>query len=170
MEPKLEQFKSIISEIKTAKFKDLLRQVQPQTIKPRVKFKPKDHVLPKSSTPKNKVTKTKEHQYSSGQGRPTGWSRTRTLQLIKEGNTISQIAIIRDCVESTIEGHVAELIGLGMLNLDNYVEPQDQRVIIPAVMKYKTGTLTQIKEALPESIGWGKIRMVKAFIDRNITK
>lgn len=114
-------------------------------------------------------SKTKNHQYSSGQGRPTGWSRTRTLQLAREGNTISQIATMRDTTISTIEGHVAELIGLGMLNLDKYIEVEDQRKIIPVIMKYKTGTLSQIKEALPE-IGWGTIKMVKAFIESNRTK
>jgi hypothetical protein len=36
-------------------------------------------------------------------------------------------------------------------------------------MKMKTNTLTEIKEALPQSIGWGAIRMVKAFVERNIT-
>lgn len=170
MEPTPEQFQTIINNIKSAKFNELLRQVQPQAIKSRVKFKPNDHPIPKTKPTRTKTVKTKNHQYSSGQGRPPGWSRTKTLQLVRAGNTIPQIAEIRECVESTIEGHIAELIGLGMLNLDKYIEIEDQRTIIPVVMKYRTGTLSQMKEALPPTISWGQIRMVKAFVERNITK
>ena len=91
----------------------------------------------------------------------------QTLQLLKSGKTIAEIAKERNFVESTIESHLAKAIGNVLIdinevmpmtevnNITSYFAPDGEKI-----------SLTGIRERVPADISWGKLRMVLAWLQK----
>ncbi|HXP52823.1 MAG TPA: helix-turn-helix domain-containing protein, partial [Bacteroidia bacterium] len=91
----------------------------------------------------------------------------QTLQLLKSGKTIAEIAKERNFVESTIEAHLAKAIGNGLIdinevmpmtevnNITSYFAPDGEKI-----------SLAGIRERVPADISWGKLRMVLAWLQK----
>lgn len=91
-----------------------------------------------------------------------------TVKLYSKGYDAERIAKIRSLGMSTIFEHLVKwYAGGGDFNVEKYVSPAEEKEILSAMSK--TGSyqfLSAIKERLPESIGYEKIRMVIAKIQR----
>jgi hypothetical protein len=95
--------------------------------------------------------------------RQAGGTLEYTWQLFQSGHTPAQIAVERGLTESTIFGHLADLIAAGRLSLEAIV-PADVRAQIEAVLD-RTDLilgLSAVKGQLPDSISYGQIRCVMA--------
>lgn len=102
--------------------------------------------------------KKKNHQ----EPRKKNDSKEQTLTLIREGKTISDIAMLRELAISTIEGHVAHFIEIGILSVDDFVEKKQQQIIRQALQKNpEIKALGKLKEILPEC-SYCEIRMLLA--------
>jgi len=90
-----------------------------------------------------------------------------TLQLLKQGKTITEIAKERDFVESTIEGHLAKAIGNGLINIKD-IMPMTEVQDIAGYFVSEGGniSLSGIKERVPPEVSWGKLRMVLAWLQK----
>jgi ATP-dependent DNA helicase RecQ len=90
-----------------------------------------------------------------------------TLQMYREGKTISEIAEERNLSANTIETHLSFYIAKQELQLSDFVESRKQQTIQRAAETFGTGSLKILKDNLPEEISYGEIRMVLAAMSAN---
>lgn len=84
-----------------------------------------------------------------------------SFELFKQGKTIKEIAGDRDLTESTIEGHLAEYVGKGMILIEEIVDPKRLKKI-QEVLKSDAVGLGEIKSKLPKNYSYGEIKLVIA--------
>ncbi len=95
---------------------------------------------------KSKKTNTKEISY----------------QLFTDGKSIEEIARERSLAESTIEGHLAHFVGLGELDIEQFVEKYKIHAISTVSKKLDTTKFKAIKQALGDEFTYSDIRFVMA--------
>jgi ATP-dependent DNA helicase RecQ len=90
-----------------------------------------------------------------------------TIQLIEEGKTLDEIAVIRGRRRSTIVSMVSDLVERGFLEFQNsWVGEDRQRQIEVAAANLGLEKFSPIKEALPEDFTYDEIRLVVANLRR----
>jgi ATP-dependent DNA helicase RecQ len=86
-----------------------------------------------------------------------------TMRLLGEGRTFEEIAHIRERRLNTVIDLVAELVERGRLAFDErWVAPATRAKIEEAAKRFGTARMKTIKDALPEEISYGEIRLVLA--------
>ncbi|MEI2749170.1 MAG: helix-turn-helix domain-containing protein [Ferruginibacter sp.] len=94
--------------------------------------------------------------------KPQKDTKQETLILYKSGMTLQQIASSRNLSVSTIETHLAAFIEKGELLIEKLVEPAVLEQIQKVMAESQSGKLLEIKQALPDEIGYGTIKWVMA--------
>jgi ATP-dependent DNA helicase RecQ len=89
-----------------------------------------------------------------------------TRQLLEEDLSPAQIAQRRGLVESTIYGHLAQLIAEGAVPLARLVPEELRQQVLTAAAQASTPGLSAIKALLPDDVSYGVIRCVLADRDR----
>ena len=90
-----------------------------------------------------------------------------TMRLLKEGRTFQEIAQIRERRLNTVIDLVAELVERGRLEFDErWIGPEKRAQIEDAAKRLGTARMKSIKDALPEEISYGEIRLVAAALGR----
>lgn len=93
-----------------------------------------------------------------------GQTQMETFELHRQGLNPRQIALRRGLAPSTIESHLADLVQLGMIrDIAPFVSSERQRQIREVVQRSGDHSLRALKEALPEEVSYGEIRLVLAF-------
>lgn len=118
--------------------------------------------------PKFASTKTgrkKREKAGSGIKLEKGETYTITYSLDEEGKSVKEIAEIRALAESTIKGHLAKGIGLGIVPIQRHLSEQ---IIgeISELFRVKEGNLQSIREAHPGKYDYGTLKMVAAYLKR----
>ena len=90
--------------------------------------------------------KKKDNPKPQKEKKPKGYSTFETLRLFKEGKSISRIAEERELKPGTIEGHLAELINLGRLSLDEVADDSTLSEVRNIVSKNPGATLSRLLE------------------------
>ena len=91
-----------------------------------------------------------------------------TIRLLSEGRSFEEIAQIRERRLATVIDLVAELVERGRIEFDPRWVAEDRRgQIEAAVERLGTARMKTIKEALPEEISYGEIRLVVAAQKRH---
>ncbi|MBT4135958.1 exodeoxyribonuclease VII large subunit [archaeon] len=95
-----------------------------------------------------------------------GLSKTvgETYRLYTEGFSIPEIANQRGFVESTIYSHFADLILNKLIELDKIVEKEKKEEILEILKENDVEGIKEIKELVNESITYGEIVCVLAFV------
>jgi uncharacterized protein YpbB len=87
----------------------------------------------------------------------------QTYTLFRNGHSVEEIAIQRNLVTKTIEGHLIECIVAGLsVDISKLVSDSDRTQIERAIAALGTDKLKPIREALPENITYNMIRFVVA--------
>ena len=90
-----------------------------------------------------------------------------TIQLIEEGKTLDEIAVIRGRRRSTIVSMVSDLVERGLLEFDDDWVPEDrQKQIEVAAANLGLERFSSIKDVLPEDFTYDEIRLVVARLRR----
>ncbi|HLO59125.1 MAG TPA: helix-turn-helix domain-containing protein [Bacteroidales bacterium] len=119
------------------------------------------HIEPKVWVPKEiPVDRKKEKKPEK---KPT---REVTFELYKSGNTISDIATLREMSVTTIEGHLAELVEAGNLSIDELVDPDLNERIAGEFARRDTLQLGPVKEVFGDEVTWGQLRFVASHLRR----
>lgn len=84
-----------------------------------------------------------------------------SFDLFKEGKTIDEIALARNFTRNTIEGHLANFISTGEINVNDVVNKEKQLQIKNAVKLFGALSHKTLVENLP-GISYGEIKMVLA--------
>ena len=96
-----------------------------------------------------------------------GQPARETLQLLREGRTFEEIAQIRGRTIQTVVERVAELIESGETEFRaEWMKPQTRDQIAAALDRLGSERLKPVKEALPEEVSYGQIRLVLAHLRR----
>jgi len=94
-------------------------------------------------------------------GKPKTDTRLETYGLYKNGHGIRQIAEKRGLAVSTIEGHLLDCLQKGMpVDFEGLYPKEYVPQIIDAIKSAGNGSLSQIKEMLPDEVTYGVIRFV----------
>lgn len=119
------------------------------------------------NNPRKGATKTGRRRKTGTKGKPQkGATYQETYNLIKEGLTISQIAVKRSLVEGTIESHVARGIADGNLNIDQFINKEELKEIKNYFDPDTEKTLSEVFAELKGKYTFGKLRMVQAWLSR----
>ncbi|HAC64273.1 MAG TPA: DNA helicase RecQ [Cyanothece sp. UBA12306] len=90
-----------------------------------------------------------------------------TLQLHQQGLSTREIAEMRGLKESTIYSHLSELIEMRQpVDINQFVLPVKQDLIIQAIKKIGDYALTPIKEHLGDNYSYNEIKLVRAWYRR----
>lgn len=88
-----------------------------------------------------------------------------SYELFKRGRSIAEIAKERNFSPYTIEGHLAHYVGLGKLEVTQFVEPQKVKTIVAHVEKTRVRQLTDIRNALGDNYSFTDIRFVLKHLE-----
>ncbi|MBE7179179.1 MAG: helix-turn-helix domain-containing protein, partial [Mucilaginibacter polytrichastri] len=89
----------------------------------------------------------------------TGDSRKISLQLFKEGKSVSQIAANRNMTVGTIEGHLAYFVARNELAAAEIIPQKKLDEILAAIKKLETVQMNPIKEYLGKNYSFNEIRV-----------
>ena len=91
-----------------------------------------------------------------------------TLQLLKEGKSVKEIAELRTLKIGTVAGHCTRLIQLGeqvsIGDIDAYMPRERRQSILKALKKHGFGELRQCKDSLGSGHSYGDIQIVVAWL------
>jgi hypothetical protein len=90
-------------------------------------------------------------------------TKAESFRLYKEGMIATEIAKLRNLAIQTIEGHLAHYVSAGQINIEELVSREKILLIEPAIKNSETGSITSIKEKLPDTISFGEIKLVLAW-------
>ncbi len=88
-------------------------------------------------------------------------TKAESFRLFKEGKTIEEIAKERNFAIQTIQGHLAEFVQIGEINIEELVSREKLLIIEPAIASSES--ITAVKEKVGNEINFGEIRMVLAW-------
>ncbi len=120
-----------------------------QSLQPIKKGKRERVKKEKKTETKEKAVNTKEVSYT----------------LYKQGLTIGSIATERRMATTTIEGHLAHYVSLGLLNVSDFVEKEKLENIITVSKTLDTVLLGTIKQSLGDEYSYTEIRFAMAFYE-----
>ena len=88
----------------------------------------------------------------------------QTLIMLKEGKTISEIAIERQLSKGTISTHCARLIKLEKVDLTDVMEGKKISALYDLFEEYDGGSLTPLKEQAGSKFTWDEIKLYQASL------
>jgi len=90
-----------------------------------------------------------------------------SFELFKSGKSIKEIALERNFAYSTIEGHLAHYVGLGELEITQFVDAARVKVIRTYIEKTRTTHINDIRAAIGDSYSYSEIRFVIKHLEVN---
>jgi len=109
-------------------------------------------------------TKPTVKKKRSGEKKPKVKTVVVTKELLDEGLTIDEVAERRGLNNGTIEGHVAQLIEEGEIELESFIDTESRKTIAKELAKSES--VTEVVNALNKKFTYGQVRMVRAFLKR----
>jgi ATP-dependent DNA helicase RecQ len=113
------------------------------------------------------LKKVKKPKREGGTKEKATETKRASLELYKQGNTIEEIAEIRQFSPMTIEAHLSYFVSTGELLVDNFVSAEKQRKIEEAIEKYGVLSLKVLKDNLPFNYSYTEIKMVVAHFKKS---
>jgi hypothetical protein len=87
-----------------------------------------------------------------------------SVMLYKEGNSLNEIAAMRNLSERTIEGHLAQGVADGEIKLGALVTDEKVQLILSAITKAGR-KLSDIKAVISEDVSYAEIKAVLSYLD-----
>lgn len=100
-------------------------------------------------------------EQDDGAKAPLTQSSQKTYELLSLNKSITEIAIIRNLKESTIEDHIVEIASeLNSFSIEPFVSTDLQRKIINSLQELGTKRLKPIRSSLNDTVSYFQIRLV----------
>ena len=96
------------------------------------------------------------------QTKQPGGTYTRTLELLEQGKSPTEIAKARNLALTTIYGHLERLIAENKITAQQFVPTEIHSQICAAILDWDGKWLTDLKARLPMAITYEQIRLVLA--------
>lgn len=91
---------------------------------------------------------------------PKGSTKELSFKMFKEGNSIEEIATIRNLASSTVEGHLSEYVKKGLLAVESVIDKNKVRIIREFMLEKPDLKGSALKDALGDHYSYSEIRMV----------
>ena len=141
-----------IGERKYEQYGELFLQPIQEWKKEHPEVKPKIQIVSTTNTFRKKTSNKSEHD---------GPSHIVSYKMFQSGKSIKDISIMRDMTEQTIEGHLFKAYQEGYpIMWDIFFNQEEEKVILMHHEQMKEKRLKPLKEALPESYSYRKIKAV----------
>lgn len=95
-----------------------------------------------------------------------GATRKLTLEMYKRGMKASEIAHERNLAQSTVMGHLAQLVVDGEIGIRDFVSTAHENNLREFIAANPDMTFSEIRTALGESYNYNEISIVKKLMDR----
>ncbi|MBC8035060.1 MAG: DNA helicase RecQ [Chitinophagaceae bacterium] len=116
------------------------------------------------------LTSLIRHKPASARQRTSGGkakdTKIITLEMFHQGNTVQEIADLRQLSKGTIEGHLAAAISTGELDIFNLINQEKYDQIAAAILKTGGTAVSAVKELLGEQFSYGEIRAAMNHLQR----
>ena len=90
-----------------------------------------------------------------------------TVEYLRDGKNIEQIAFERNLTIGTIESHLSKAIRQDLIQLEEVIPLDEAKEIVKLFPKKPDEfRLSYIKEKLPPEISYGKLRMILAWLQK----
>lgn len=119
----------------------------------------KDQASTKEKKKKSKKGSTEEKEKVK-----KGNTYSETLDLYKNGHSVEEIVEIRNLKLSTVYSHIAELIKLGKMEVEEVLDANKIEPIKAALANYPEKSLTELRTILKEEFSFEELRWVKSSI------
>ncbi len=106
----------------------------------------------------------KEKKTESGDKKKKIDTKAESFRLYKEGKRVDEIAKERSLTQQTIEGHLANYISIGEINIEELVSKEKISLIESHTKEFEGGRITTIKEKVGNKVSFGEIRLVLAWV------
>ena len=106
-------------------------------------------------------------QNSSRIGDGANSTQQASFDLWEQGYSIEQISESRGLGVSTVEGHLAKMVETGQIKLTDLVDIEEGDMIKKQVEIHGWASLRTLKDNLPDTISYGKIKWVVADMQRD---
>src|SRR5690606_38952705 len=107
---------------------------------------------------------------ASGNGKPVKEkkesSRAISLELLREGKTVAEIATVRNLAKSTVEGHLIQYIVTGEVSASQFVTSENEQAIRNAIIHSGQRQAGAIYAALGAAFSYTEIRAVLYQLER----
>lgn len=100
-------------------------------------------------------------------GEKSGDTKRTSFELYRQGKNVKEIAALRNLAPTTIEGHLAEFVQSGEIDVTELVLDSKIPLIENAIARCGMKELGPIKEFLGQDYGYGEIRAVIAWMRRH---
>jgi hypothetical protein len=114
---------------------------------------------------KEKKKKSKKGSTEEKEKVKKGNTYSETLDLYKNGHSVEEIVEIRNLKLSTVYSHIAELIKLGKMEVEEVMDANKIEPIKAALSKYPEKSLTELRSILHEEFSFEELRWVKSSIN-----
>ena len=88
-----------------------------------------------------------------------------SFEMFKNGMPVSEIAKSRNLVASTIEGHLSHYVGLGEIDVTEFVDKEKVDLVKDYILKNDGKSFTDIKGYFGERVSYGELRMIRASVE-----
>ncbi len=120
-----------------------------------------DTKLKKSKKASTKAKENPKTQTKEEEKKKKTTTYDKTLQLYRQGLSASEIARQRNMTTPTIEKHLAKLVGMRQIDIDELVTPERQATIRAAIDTFEGSyLLSDLKAFLPPDITYAEIKVV----------
>lgn len=109
------------------------------------------------------LSKEKEKKTSSGEKKPKEKTQEVTLRLFTEGKSIEEIAKERDLVQTTIEGHIVDLICEQKLPLNALTTEDRIQELLLYIQKNPGQASKEVRTALNDEYSYSEIKLAFYF-------
>jgi uncharacterized protein YpbB len=93
-----------------------------------------------------------------------GSTKLVTLEFYQKGMDVIAIAKQRGITTGTVEGHLAEFVGTGQVNVFDFLSQRDIDEIQKAVAELDTTDLKPIKEKMGEALSYSQVKMGLSYL------
>jgi hypothetical protein len=115
----------------------------------------------RAATKKEKKPRTEKTEKVPKEKKPD--TKETSFELYKQGKTVFEIAELRGFALTTVEGHLAHYVSLGMIPVSQFVPKEKFDAIITCSKKLEGDNLLgSVKQALGDDYSWSEIRFALA--------
>ncbi|MFT3846000.1 MAG: helix-turn-helix domain-containing protein [Lacibacter sp.] len=94
-------------------------------------------------------------------------SYTVSLQYFKEGNSVEEIAKLRNMAAGTVDGHLATAIKAGELSLADVMDEKKANIMMQAIQQHPDKSLTELKQLLGDNYSYGELRFITSHLQQS---
>ena len=122
----------------------------------------KNYATQKGLSSKIKQKQPKRERRTRGE--KANHTQRESLKMYQSGQSIAEIAALRNLSPITIEGHLATFVQTGEIDVSNFVSREKILVIQDTVKKYGDAMLSPLKEILGEEYSYNEIKATIAWM------